>query len=294
MTNTVRSHAHQALIDNTIFGRGLADSVDVTFIQDQLADNGAGELDRAAGTFAAVKYVAPTDTLYLTEPGDTSPISYMDIHQGSLGDCFLLSAIGELALFHPSAITSMIHANTNGTETVTMYNASNGSLPSFYTSVYKATSEVVNNSMFSSKGVNSNYSFSQDIVGNLQEVWPQVLETANAMLNNGFNNIANGGYPVVAMEELTGMAASTVQTSQMNWANLINDVQQGDLLQFDTVNASGFGLVSGHSYMFKSIDTKAQNVQLANPWGTQEPAAIPFSRLASAGIMQIDVGHVRA
>ena len=51
---------------------------------------------------------ALTQVLYLQETGDTSLISVNDINQGQIGDCFLLSSIGEIALWHPSAITNMI------------------------------------------------------------------------------------------------------------------------------------------------------------------------------------------
>src|SRR5690349_24763804 len=39
-----------------------------------------------------------TQVLYLQEAGDTSLISVRDINQGQMGDCFLLSSIGEIAL----------------------------------------------------------------------------------------------------------------------------------------------------------------------------------------------------
>ena len=95
-----------------------------------------------------------TDVLYLQEAGTTAPISVYDINQGQIGDCFLLSSIGEIALWHPSAIMNMIQANANGTETVTLYLASNGSLPNFGTTSYEATTITVTNT-FLSDGVNS-------------------------------------------------------------------------------------------------------------------------------------------
>ena len=72
-----------------------------------------------------------TMTLYLTETGQNTLINVADINQGQLGDCFLLSSMGEEALFHPSAISNMIHDNGNGTETVTLYVDKNGWLPTF-------------------------------------------------------------------------------------------------------------------------------------------------------------------
>ena len=90
--------------------------------------------------------------LYLQETGTTGLISVYDINQGQIGDCFLLSSIGEIALWHPSAIMNMIQANANGTETVTLYLAANGSLPTYGTTSFEQVSITVTNT-FPSDGV---------------------------------------------------------------------------------------------------------------------------------------------
>ena len=58
--------------------------------------------------------------LYVKQAGDTNAISINDIHQVGAADCFLLSPIGEIALYHPEAISRMIQDNGNGTTTVTL------------------------------------------------------------------------------------------------------------------------------------------------------------------------------
>ena len=131
-----------------------------------------------------------TQVLYLQEAGDPALISVNDIHQGQIGDCFLLSSIGELALWHPSAIMNMIRVNADGTETVTLYVAASGALPSFGTTSFKPVSVTVNN-IFPSNAVNNGAS--QDVLNGQKEIWVQVLEKAVATLNGGYNTIANGG-----------------------------------------------------------------------------------------------------
>jgi hypothetical protein len=232
-------------------------------------------------------------TLYLTEAGQNAPISVADINQGQLGDCFLLSSIGEEALFHPSAISKMIRDNGNGTETVTLYVDRNGRLPTFSSTGFKPTTVTVDNT-FSRASVNNG--FYQDTLGNQKEIWVQVVEKAFAMLNGGYNAIAYGGYPALAMEELTGQSATYVAPSQMTLAMLQKHVAAGDLMTFDTSSRSGlpYGLVSNHAYMFSQLIGSGglASIQLLNPWGYNQPAAIPFARLAASGVVNIDIGRV--
>jgi hypothetical protein len=236
--------------------------------------------------------VAPTPTLYVTESGDAAAISVNDINQGQLGDCFLLSAFGEEALFHPSAISGMIHDNGNGTETVTFYLDKNGRLPGFSSSSFKSTTVTVNNS-FSASSVNNGAN--QDVAGNLKEIWPQVIEKAFATLGGGIGSIANGGYPVLALEELTGHTATAMSPASVTLAVLTNDIGAGDLIVMDTASRSRlpYGLVSNHAYMFEKLNGSGSSatVQLHNPWGFDQPAAIPLSQLVQSGIVEVDTGH---
>ena len=234
--------------------------------------------------------------MYLTEPGDASAISVNDINQGQIGDCFLLSSIGELALFHPAAITNMITANANGTETVTLYDAANGSLPTYGTTSFKATSVTVTNSAFLSDGVNNGAT--QDVVGTQKEIWVQVLEEAVANLCGGYNAIANGGNPMIAMEELTGCSATSISPSALTVAELQSYTAAGDLVVMDTANSSSlpYSLVGDHAYMFVGLTTVngTPMVQLDNPWGPSiaayAPQLIPLSAL-SQGIVEVDIGQ---
>ena len=111
----------------------------------------------------------------------------------------------------------MIHNNGNGTETVTLYIDNNGRPPTFSTSSFKATTVTINN-VFSTKSVNSGAH--QDVVGNQKEIWPQVLEKAVATLDGGYNAIAYGGDPLVAMEELTGQTTSYTTPVSLTLATL--------------------------------------------------------------------------
>ncbi len=230
--------------------------------------------------------------LYLQEPGTSSPISVTDINQGQMGDCYLLSSIGEIALLDPGWITQMIHANADGTETVTLYEASNGSLPTFGTTAYKAVSIGVTNT-FPSNSVNNGAN--QDVLNGQKEIWVQVLEKAMATLYGGYNGIANGGIPSIAMEELTGNTATSTWAGGISLSQLQSDIAAGDLITFDTENAATlpYGLFGDHAYMFDSLTTVNGTVMvnLLNPWGFDDPNPIPFS-LIDTVCDEVDVGQI--
>jgi hypothetical protein len=214
-----------------------------------------------------------------------------DINQGQIGDCFLLSSMGEIALLKPTFISNMIHVNSNGTETVTLYDASNGTVPTWNATSFKPVNETITN-LFPTNSVNGGAS--QDVVAGQKEIWPQVLEKAVATLDGGYSAIADGGSPLVAMEELTGHATSYAIPGNLTLASLLSDVNSNDMIVMDTkaTGALPNGLVNNHAYMFEGVTGSGASaaVHLGNPWGFDQPNPIPFSQL-SAGIAEVDIGH---
>jgi hypothetical protein len=248
--------------------------------------------DRSAAGSTTARFAAPpTQVLYLIEPGTTTAISVGDLYQGQIGDCFLISSIGELALTHPGAINNMIHSNANGTETVTLYTASNGSLPGFGTTAFKPVAVTVEN-VFPSYSVDTGAT--QDVVNGQKEIWPQVLEKAVATLDGGYGAIADGGNPMIAMEELTGQTATFMSPASLTLAALQGCIAAGDLIAMDTSAGSPlYNLVGDHAYMFEKLTMQGSTamLQLGNPWGFDQPTLIPLSQLAK-GIVEVDIGKL--
>jgi hypothetical protein len=255
-------------------------------LQGQFAESSAS----VSPAFNAVSALRPI--LYLKEPADTNAISINDIHQGQLDDCFLLSSIGEIVRQSPAFISNMIHVNSNGTETLRLYGAASGSLPTWGTTSYKPIFETVTNT-FSTTGVNSGAT--QDVVGNQKEIWPQVIEKAVAQLDGGYQAISAGGSPVIAMEELTGHAATFMAPAQLTLATLSSLVAAHDLITMLTPHTGVLpnGLLNGHAYMFEGTSGSgtATSVNLGNPWGYDQPKPLLLSQL-SHGITEVEVGHL--
>lgn len=233
-----------------------------------------------------------TTALYLVEAGDTNAISMSDIHQGQIGDCYLLSPIGDLAATHSDTVRNMIHVNADGTETVTLYMAANGAAARPGATAFKAITENVTN-LFPTYSVNNGSN--QDVVGSQKEIWAQVLEKAAAEAGGGYSSIANGGNPAMAMEELTGHTANAYAPTGMSAAALQVFGAAGDLITFDTKSSSGLGfnLVGSHAYMFNGVVQTAGGpaVSLSNPWGFNQPSLVPISKLSSV-FAEVDVGRV--
>jgi hypothetical protein len=279
----LKNHLFNGLFDDDTIFAGQDDS---------LFAAGNDPLQFGATTVAlGTPPVALTDVLYLTEVGNSNAISYTDINQDGLGDCFLVSPIGEIAMWKPTFISNMIHVNANGTETVTLYEASTGRLPNYGVTSFKAVTETVTN-VFPSDSVNSGAT--QDVVGKNKEIWPQVIEKAVAQLNGGYSAIANGGYPTIAMEELTGQVATAYAPQSATFAFLNAAVAAGDMITFDTL-PSGLtnGLYGSHCYMFQSMTGSgtAAMVHLVNPWGIDQPSAIALSSI-SKNFAEVDIGRI--
>ena len=251
-----------------------------------------GPLPMGGGVaMAPIQVGAFSQALFLTEAGDTAAITMNDIHQGQMGDCFLVSPLGDLAKTHPDAIRNMIHDNGNGTETVTLYPSRTGTTPMPGTSALKAVSVTVNN-VFPTYSVNSGAS--QDVVGSSKEIWAQVLEKAIATIRGGYNSIAYGGNPATVMEQITGHQADCYYPSSISADMLKTFAAAGDLITFDTPNRSnlGYNLVGGHAYMFDGVVATANGpaVSLKNPWGFENPSLIPVSQLSKT-FAEVDVGR---
>ncbi len=236
------------------------------------------------------------------------PISDADIHQGVLGDCYLLSSIGEIARINPDIIRKMIKDNHDGTYTVTLHRRKGG-FGAFVAGLFgghpefEAVEETVDGNFPTGTGHNQgsvNQGAGQDETAGKKEIWLQVLEKAFAKLHGGYSNIGDGAWPKDAMETLTGQEATHAEVSgATSLADLQAAFTAGKPMVFNTPksNTLPFGLVGPHAYMLEEIKMGAggkATLVLRNPWGYNPGTSsalvnVPFEALAS-GIGSVDIG----
>jgi hypothetical protein len=248
----------------------------------------------AAVTFTG--YIGSTATsmeLYRTVTSSTAAISVTDLHQDGIGDCFLIAAIGELAIYDPALIKNMIVQNANGTQTVTLYANTKGGQPYNGETVFKKVTFTVTDT-FASNSVNSSTGQAVDSSNGSKVIWPQVLENAVAQLDGGYSVLNQGGDPAVALEELTGKVAYDYYASGFSATLLKSLSSSGYLITLDTQTSnSTYGTFGNHAYMFDGIQTISgvSYVKALNPWGFSQPSLIPVSQLGTV-FQAVTVGHI--
>ena len=227
-------------------------------------------------------------------PGMTDPQDVMqtDVNQGMIGDCYFLAVVGDIAKMKPAIIRNMIKDNGNGTYTVTFYQHKGG-VSGFFASLlggsdFEPVLETVD-SNFGSNVANTQQP-GDGRVGNQHEIWVAVVEKAFAKLNGGYDKITQGGYPMNAMEAVTGKKAGQKPINSVTAAELQADLAAGKPVVLDSLAQPNpnqllpFGLVGPHAYMLDSIVITPQGalVQLKNPWGNRHPKPIPFNQLSQS------------
>ena len=220
-------------------------------------DGGASYADWGNASFQWV------DLSGMSELWSGDGVNAGEFEQGTLGDCYFISALAAMAANDPDALEDMIQDNGDGTYTVTFhgleYDENGFAIPSGETFSYEIDAEVLLSENYDIVGANI-----QDADGDdLFEIGPALLEKAFAMFaeemngmaadngqlpffgdadatnSTGFNLLDEGGDPSIAMIALTGSESWSVGYSGdyaaafENWAaeyNLTSDELLLDIL----------------------------------------------------------------
>jgi hypothetical protein len=211
--------------------------------------------------------LAASNSVYATASGTLfgNTVSYTDVMQGEVGDCYFLSALGSVALQNSQAIRQMFIDNGDGTFTVRFFH--NG-----------VADYVTVDSKLPSRGgafIYANMGNSISDTGNI--LWVALAEKAYAEENeegwfgqpvsaNSYDSIS-GGFPDKATNEVSGVTMSWDWIDSLSFSTIKTTFDSGAYIEFGTKSSTAANVVPGHAYVMIGYDAQAQTVTLYNPWG---------------------------
>ncbi len=208
--------------------------------------------------------VQPSGSLYV------DGISYDDVIQGSIANCYMVAAFSSLAQQNPDAIKNAIKDNGDGTYDVRFFEKSY--------SGYRPVTVKVDGDVPTEFGTTPKYGKARDS----NEQWITVLEKAYAQWKGGYEAIGNGGNAGAVFEALTGKSPSwsttTSSAPDQVFSRLSNAISTGKPVTAGThgkdsgVDYNGTGVYAWHAYTVLGTSEEAgtKYVQLRNPWGRSE------------------------
>lgn len=221
--------------------------------------------------------------------GEACGMDAHDVRQGSLGDCYFLSALALVATDTCCAdglVDDVFDAT--GCYGVSFWVHGRWQMV-WVDSFFPCYTPINKHSSTAPKPI---YAASN----NRREIWPMVVEKAFAKLHGSYQAIGGGGQIAAALQALTGGNAWTVPTSagaDRLWTGLLTAVEDPNVLvgagtRKDTSAETRRGIVDGHAYsVLHAVEVEsagkspreAQNgkgvtsyrlLLLRNPWGHGE------------------------
>ncbi|XP_018516067.1 calpain-3 isoform X1 [Lates calcarifer] len=225
-----------------------------------------GELEMHSGvTWKRPREICPSPQFIV------NGASRLDVRQGRLNDCWLLSAITSLAV-HPSLLEKVVPVEQS------FKDGYNGSF-TFRFWQYGQWEEVKIDDLLPTEGNNLIYLSSPE----KHEFWSSLLEKAYAKLKGGYRAL-DMGFPHEAMVDMTGGVAEVLKTDLLprdaaaflryllSKGALINCANcQGSLEQKNEL-----GIMYRHAYSLTAVEKvktahgTVDLVRILNPWGDTE------------------------
>ncbi|KAJ8611606.1 hypothetical protein CTAYLR_009330 [Chrysophaeum taylorii] len=190
-----------------------------------------------------------------------------DVVQGTLEDCWLMSALGAVAEF-PELIERCFVLDSYHKKRCGLYRVRLCHGGRWQT--------VTLDDFFPYENDAFCYAMSKE-----KELWPLLLEKAMAKLCGGYDRLSRG-FAHDALVELTGSPAIRYQMSELStqspneFFNFLRDADKSDLIMAASTSTNEVeGLVQNHAYSLISVarcpfDEFLGIVQLRNPWSTLE------------------------
>ncbi len=185
-------------------------------------------------------------------------VTYTDIRQGSLGDCYYVAALAEVAKVSPSTIQNMFIDNGDNTWTVRFYH--NGR-QEFVTVDRYLPVNASGKFIYASAGSSA--------ASTTAELWVALAEKAYAQLNaSGWINQSNtnsyagleGGWPADSISFITGLSTSSdFSLTTSDFTNIVTAINNNKMVNICT---------SDHAYAMIAYNASTQKFTIYNPWGS--------------------------
>ena len=200
-----------------------------------------------------------------------------DVKQGSLGDCYLPSAIASLAFARPGLFKDVIKQNDDGSYTVTFKERQG------WNGGFKDKKITVDGDLYSRSWGGPLYGSSNGPTGtDKMEMWWPILEKAYAQYKGDYNVIGDGGRSSNVFRAIMGRNTDDMSLNhndEQAWKKIKHAVDNKLPISADThgeddgVQYTNTGVYADHSYSVLGYEEKngERFVKLRNPWGESEP-----------------------
>jgi len=239
---------------------------------------------------------ATTQQLFVKGAGDVDAVSFNDIDQQQVGDCFLLGSLAAVARQDPQRIRNMVVDNGNGTYTVTFKEQRSvgvglGTHLEWFDVPITVTAD------FPGGLAGGKHAAPGDTGWGTVEIWPLVIEKAYGQYFtcvDPYGAITKGGSPQTALEMLTGRPVKTDGSLSVglggpeSFDTLLADFQAGKAITVGTDAKEGT-LVKDHCYAVSNVYRDAngkQWVELYNPWA-HDHATLSFDEVRKREIYTV-------
>jgi len=197
-----------------------------------------------------------------------------DCLQGSLGDCYFISAVASMAETHPEQLRKLFEEEADGTVTVTFkaYDQELGRYQDVRVNVDRRVYTRSGEPFYGSSG-------RSPVKLDDMPQWFMLLEKAYADWSGGYDAISCG-YSFEIWEACLGAEGRMIELADCNpdavWSQIERATRNGDPTICDTnpdgqagITYGGTGLVPGHSYSLLGGEVQGGErlVKIRNPWG---------------------------
>jgi len=271
MQNHVRLLSNNVVNSNTANQWWTGGAATRQTLGNLFAGSSATQMERLIGKWflgtdlpTAFSYNLSTKYNYRTVSGSLfqNGVSYQDVRQGNIGNCYFVNALAGAAFRTPSSIQNMFIDNGDGTFTVRFFN---NSVANYVTVNRQLPTNASGYSVFASWGGGLNTS-------STNELWVALAEKAYAQINeagwigqdntNSYQGL-NGGWSHAVLRQISNQSSSVDWTLQNDdRLNIINQFNAGKTVFMNWTNPEG-----GHALLLTGYNAITQQFSIYNPWG---------------------------